>query len=463
VGVGSPGQAAARLTHFEGPGVLWANIPGPDLAAAGYREAEYLATGTATAFRATELPADGRFSLQPGGAAGFATRLLIRRPHSAEGFNGTLVVEWLNVSGGHDVAPEYTYLSAELIRRGYAWAGISAQWTGIEGGPAAVAGPDGGSGQTSRGLKTLDPARYRHLSHPGDAYCYDIYTQITRALLGSPMTGHPLQGLAVQKVLAVGESQSAATLSTYLNGIQPPSRLFDGFLIHSRAAGIAPLGQSGRPIDMAQVLRGEPTLIRSDQPVPTVVVQTETDLLGELGYVRARQPDSAWFRLWEVAGSAHGDKAQIGELEALLGCPEPVNRGQQLYVLRAALRHLDAWSRGGEAPPPAPRLGIHNAIAPATFATDPHGNAVGGVRTPSVDAPVAVLSGTARHGVPAICQLFGRTLPFTPARLRQLYPSVDDYLMQYRRAADAAISAGYVLADDRDELLAEAHPDLFTA
>lgn len=460
-GVAGRGPAAATLTRLEGPGVLRATTPGPDLAAAGYREIECVAAGTATAFRATDLPTDGRFSLQPDGAARFATRLLIRRPKSAQAFNGTLVVEWLNVSGGYDVAAEYTYLAAELIRRGYAWAGISAQWTGVEGGPASVAGPDGSNRQTNHGLKALDPRRYCDLSHPGDAYSYDIYTQTGRALR-SPTTSHPLQGLAVQKLLAVGESQAAATLTTYLNGVQPLSRLFDGFLIHSRAAGIAPLGEAACPISMAQVLSGEPTLIRSDQPVPALVVQTETDLLGELGYARARQPDSAWFRLWEVAGSAHADKAQIGELEPFLGCPDPVNRGQQRYVLRAALRQLDAWSRGERAPRSAARLAIHDGTEPATFITDTHGNAVGGVRTPSVDAPVAVLSGTARPGAPRICQLFGRTQPFTPARLRRLYPSVNDYLRQYRRATDAAISAGHVLDDDRDELLAEAYPELFT-
>jgi hypothetical protein len=130
--------------------------------------------------------------------ARFVTRLLVRPPKSPEAFNGTLVVESLNVTGGQDVAPEYTYLAVELIRRGYAWVGISAQRTGVEGGLAAVAGPRRGSGQASRGLNGLDPAPYRDLTHPGDAYCYDIYTQTARALL-SPTTGNPRQALTVQK------------------------------------------------------------------------------------------------------------------------------------------------------------------------------------------------------------------------------------------------------------------------
>ena len=58
--------------------------------------------------------------------------------------------------------------------------------------------------------------------------------------------------------------------------------------------------------------------------------------------------------LASVAGAAHADLFQIGEFESFLGCPDPVNRGQQAYVARAALRHLVAWAGGGPAAPSAP-------------------------------------------------------------------------------------------------------------
>ena len=66
-------------------------------------------------------------------------------------------------------------------------------------------------------------------------------------------------------------------------------------------------------------------MVRDDLDVPVIVVQTETDLLGHLNYLPARQPDSEWLRLWEVAGTSHADKFQIGEFEDFLGCPGPVN------------------------------------------------------------------------------------------------------------------------------------------
>ena len=134
----------------------------------------------------------------------------------------------------------------------------------------------------------------------------------------------------------------------------------------------------------------------------------------------------------------------------------PVNRGQQSFVLRAALRHLDRWARGGAPPPPAPRL----QTTDEGFVLDDNGNARGGVRTPAVEAPVATLSGRPWPGASIACRLFGSTVALPDARLRELYADRDAYLAAYARAADAAIGAGFVLAEDRDALLAEAEPGL---
>jgi hypothetical protein len=235
--------------------------------------------------------------------------------------------------------------------------------------------------------------------------------------------------------------------------------LFDGFLVHSRAGSAMPLGEPGRGIDLSVRISAEPTPIRDDTDVPVIMVQTEGDLFGRLAYLPARQPDSAHLRLWEVAGAAHADLFQIGEFESFLGCPDPVNRGQQAYVVRAALRWLESWARGGAAAPSADRLSVDGD----RFTLDPVGNVMGGVRTPVVDAPVEVLSGIAAPGASVICQLFGRTLPLSASALADQWPSRADYLATYEAATDAAIEAGFVLAEDRDAVLAEARPDLLPA
>ena len=431
---------------------------GPAIDEAGYDEAEFSASGTATSYTsATPLPADGTYELASADEADYATRIVVRRPADPDDFNGTVVVEWLNVSGGVDAAPDFTYVGDELLRGGYAWVGVSAQQIGIEGGPVAVEAPGAAEAGAGRGLQGIDPERYGDLHHPGDAFSYDIYTQVARALRSAGEVD-PLDGLDVERLLAVGESQSAFALTTYVNGVQPVARQFDGFLVHSRGGAAAPLGEADAGIDIAGSIVGQPTTIRTDGDAPVIVVETESDLIGVLGYLPARQPDGERFRLWEVAGTAHADKFQLGDTEDALGCAQPINRGQQVYVLRAALRHLDTWVADGTAPAEAPRLEVDEGGAAPTFVVDEVGNVAGGIRTPAVDAPVDVLSGMAPEGSSILCLLMGSTTPIPADQLAQLYASDDEYLAAYESATDGMIDAGFALADDREQILAEADP-----
>ena len=64
----------------------------------------------------------------------YRTRAVVRQPLDPRRWNGSAVVEWNNVSGGLDVAPDWDYVHRHLIREGFAWVGVSAQQAGIEGG-----------------------------------------------------------------------------------------------------------------------------------------------------------------------------------------------------------------------------------------------------------------------------------------------------------------------------------------
>lgn len=453
--VPGPRLETTELTGGEGVRLL-IGTETPDLAKAGYEEHEYAVSGKATSYTAADgkLPTDGRYDLIETDRADFTTRVVVRRPKDPKDFNGTVVVEWLNVSSGADTAPDYTYLADELLREGYGWAGVSAQQIGVEGGPVAVPTPLDEQSGAGKGLKTLDPARYGSLSHPGDAFAYDIYTQVARQMLATG-NGAPMGDLDVRRLLAVGESQSAFMLTTYANGVQPQTHLFDGFLIHSRGGSAAPLGEVGKGIDIATSLGGEPTIVRTDVEVPTMIVQTETDVLGLLDYYPARQDDTERIRLWEIAGTAHADHDQVGDAEQLLGCPDPVNRGQQGYVLRAALRDLDRWAKEPKAPPKAARLDVDTSGAKPTYEVDENGNVTGGIRTPAVDAPTQLLSGAAAPDASIVCALFGRTEPLPAERIAALYDDRAAYDAAYEKATDSAIEAGFVLPEDEKAILAE--------
>jgi hypothetical protein len=450
-----------RLEPMTGDGtVLTGSLADVDLAGAGYTQSEWRCAGSAHAYAAPGgLGADGRWVLEPTERADFATRVVVRVPADPERSSGTVVVEWLNVSSGADAAPVWGFAGPEITRAGHTWVGVSAQWAGVVAAPALV--DVGVAGLHA--LRRADPDRYGDLHHPGDAWCFDIYTQVTAAVVAATPDG-PLGGGRVDRVLAVGESQSAYALTTYANGVQPLTGAFEGFLIHSRGGPAMPLGEAGRGVDLEDGRADPAVRIRDDLAVPVLVLQTETDVLGHLDSLASRQPDTDRLRLWEVAGSAHADRSLVGDFEEILGCAEPVNRGQQRFVVRGALRHLVDWSAGGPPPPTADRLVIEDGDAPARaercFGTDDLGNVLGGVRTPCVDAAVEVLSGLCDPDASRVCRLFGRTVAVAPTVLRARYPSRQAYVAAYERATDAAIDAGYVLPEDRAALESYAHAEL---
>jgi hypothetical protein len=423
------------IPRVDGPLAGASGMPSPvDLADKGYVEQEFLLTGTATSYaRSGEWGRDGRWAASPAATAPFTTRAIVRRPAAPARFNGTVVVEWFNVSGGLDASPDFGYAHAELLRGGYIWVGVSAQSQGVE------------------AAKKDDPSRYGGLSHPGDAFAYDIYTQAGRAVRASELFGRDYDAKAV---IAAGESQSAILLTTYVNAIDPLVKVYDGFFVHSRFAVSAGLGGDGRP-------GPNPAYIRDDTEVPVLVVLSETDVGFNLD---TRQPDGANFRLWEIAGTAHADQYLINVFvppkpgqppSNPLGCTKPLNAANQHWVLKAALSHLNRWVRGGAPPAHAPRITM-SATDPRQIARDEHGNARGGIRLPELEAPVATLSGSASPGSPGFCILFGSTTPFDAALLARLYPDHDTYVAKYNAAVDRLLAAGFILEPDAADAKAAA-------
>jgi hypothetical protein len=425
--------------------------PGKPQRTPGLVEREYFAGGTATGYKAKATPVSGDWSLRPASRAGYRTRIVVRVPRQRSAFNGTVVVEWLNVSAGSDTDPDWAYAAAEFNRAGYAYVGVSAQQAGIDGSTLGDVASQLLPGVHVSGLRRSDPERYGSLHHPGDAYSYDIFTQVARALR-APGKVDVLDGLAPHRVIAIGESQSAARLTTYVNGVQPLTHEFDGFFIHSRGGGAAPLsgsGDTGTIVDGAYRIRPEPG-------VPVLVVETENDLT-VLRYYQAEQPDSRHIHVWEVAGTAHADAFVAGPALQQLHCDPRVNAGPQEFVVRAAISALDRWVRTGQAPASAPRLQRDGAV----LRRDAYGIALGGVRTPPVDVPVAVQSGEAAPGSKALCVLFGSSRAFAPAMLRRLYGTKAQYLTEFADATRQAVAAGYVLSADQGALQQQARQVTF--
>ena len=466
-GAGAADSSSTTLTPATGgKGTPFVAGTSFDLATVGYEQSEYFMEGTASAYTsAAPLSTDGKWSVTPAGTAPYKTRLLVHRPVDAKDFNGTVIVEWNNVSAGLDSAPIWIVAHDELIREGYAWVGVTVQRVGVEGGGASIV--------PNLDLKHNDPDRYGTLVHPGDSYSYDMYRQAGVTVRDD--AAQLLGGLKPKHLIAAGESQSAFRMTTYIDAIEPLSKgVYDGYLVYSRGDDGAALSQAPEP----DIKTPSPTLIRTDLSVPVMTFTTETDLIA-LDYLPARQPDTKRFRDWEVAGTAHADSytlvvgrddsgepsSDVQMFEAMLNppsgiysdiikCASPFNTGPTTYLLRSSINALNTWVVEGTPPPKAPRLQTTGNEA-APFALDANGNVKGGIRTPHVDAPVAALSGVGQTGK-NFCGLFGTTVAFDAAKVAALYPSHAAFVKAWNAATDKAVKAGFLLPADAKDIKAAA-------
>jgi len=445
-----------------------------DLKSRGYVEEEFFIEGTASRYN-TPAQADGTVidSGHP-----YKTRIVVRRPTSASRFNGTAVIEWNNVTAGHDLDIDWFQIHDYLMRNGYAWIGVTPQRIGVD------------------ALKVWNAKRYGTLdvTHDGtvqgDALSYDIFAQAAQAVR-KPGRVNVMGGLKVERMFAAGHSQSAGRLATYVNAVHPLAPLFEAVVVH---------GGGGR--------------IRTDLGnVKVWKLLAETDVLGS--QASSRQPDTNNFRSWEVAGTSHVDfpftsysrqlsqrdgspvapgftpaggrgaapagptagargaarggstapPAQTAATSApntvsstsgnTSGCEKPpYSRVPFYYVMNAAFDHLSRWVKEGKLPPSAPPLDTTSVGPPAVMARDAVGNVLGGIRLAQHAVPTAVNTG--QNGGAGFCRLYGSHEPFDAATLARLYPTHAGYVSAVKEVTEKNLKAGYILKYDADATIAEA-------
>ena len=407
----------------------WGTPDADELAARGYVVDEYTLEGVARGYELTQpggAPVDGRWEVAPYAEAPYRTRLLVVRPEHPGHFNGTVVVNWQNVSAG---AEPRTPAGDELYC-GYAWVGVSAQEVGIHGFPAGM-GRYGGRG---RPLVVQDPARYGDLHHPGDQASFDIFEQAGVAV-GPRRSAvvDPLAGLAVRRLIATGGSQSAMRLVAYLNAFHLDAPVFDGFLL-SVWEGRAPRPEEGA------IASGVRTAIRSDLTTPVVVVNSEFEAHHLAGLPVT---DTEHLRIWEVAGTPHG--VASGRAEQPDARRRVVNRLSIGPVHEAALRALHGWLTDGTPAPSQPRIAV-DAPGRPTLRRDELGNVVGGIRLPELEAPTheyhGVAFGTGR------APLFGAARPLDDEAVRARFPTRAAYVARWHDAVDALVATGALRPED---------------
>lgn len=397
----------------------------------GYIEEEFFIEGTANTY-ATPTLATGTV-LTSGNP--YKTRIVVRRPKQAHRFNGTVILEWQNVTAGYDIDASWIGGNgAHFMRSGYAWVGVSAQRVGVH--------------QAGTGLEAWSPVRYGSLDVTAggtlltDQLSYDIFSQAAQAVM-HPVGVDPLAGLDRKLILASGASQSASRLTIYYNSIEPLAGLFDGYLL----------------------LVGGST-VRSDLGIPVFKVQSETEAGFAAAGLATLQPDSDIHRIWQVAGAAHADRTFLEGVVANATrdsipttppglCTNPEGSEVRLYhVVSQAHDLLVRWAKTGAPPPTAPRIETVAPTPPTTIARDSLGLALGGIRHPDIAAPTALNTG--QNGGPSFCVLFGTHVPFDQATLDALYPRHGHYVTDVLFSTLDNLVHGYIGIKDAVVIVTDA-------
>ena len=406
----------------------------------GYIEEEYFIEGTANRYTDPEMQNSAIID----GGHPYRTRLIVRRPRAEDRFNGIVVVEWLNVTGGADKDIDWWQSGHHFVRNGYAFVAVSAQQMGID------------------TMKEWSPQRYGSLdtthggSVSGDALSYDIFSAVGKAIRrqGAPSAAGEvdiLGGLLAEQILATGHSQSASRLAVYLNNVHPLDPVYDGVMVH---------GGGGR--------------IRDDQSVKIFKIMAETDMPRRAAMP---QPNTETFRQWEVAGTSHVDVpfeiewSRVRLLRDNLplsgaaprdpGCELPAHSTVPFRdVMNAAFEHLVAWVRDDVPPPPGEPLQVARMLPELTFARDEYGNVLGGIRL--AEHVVATAKNTGMNSGPSgFCRLYGSHEPFDQATLTRLYPSHAAYVDAVKEVVQQNLEAGYILPFEADLTIRQAEASSF--
>jgi len=407
-----------------------------DLANRGFIEEEFFFEGTANTYNVNPALPKLDTAMVTGSGHFYRTRMIVRRPLAAEDFNGTVVMEWQNVTAGYEADALWLASHDHLMRRGYAWIGVSVQRNGVH--------------TPVLGLRAWSPARYGTLdvtdngTITNDGLCWDIFSQAAQSVR-HPQGVDPMGGLQVQRIFAVGWSQSAVRLTSYHNSIHPLARDFDAFGM---------MGVDG------QVLLP----LRTDLDVKVFKVLSETNVAGNAiapsqAFLRPGEPNSDHFRRWEVAGAAQLGFHEVQEAAPLQARDLPPAPAQTCYLppmthipihfaANAAYDHMVDWVKHNVEPP----IGADIEVASQTtqisvLARDTFSNVLGGIRLSQHAVPTATNTGL-NSPVASICRYMGSYVPFDQPTLDALYPEHGTYVSNVAQTTIENLRDGFIVVED---------------
>jgi alpha/beta hydrolase family protein len=402
-----------------GPGPMFNSAsslpPGKELAAFKYEAHEYFVSGTANG--------------QP-----YNTRIVVRRPANPSAFSGLVLAESMHSSGA---AHMFEFTSIYTMSSGHIAVDMLTS--------------------SPQQFVQMNEARYKDLRVAG-GQTNEIIAQIGALI----RTGKPLGGLSVRKMVLSGTSMSAGVLINYLPAhmvYRTPEmqRIFDGFMPTSNGSTV------------------------QDIDVPLIQLPTMHEVVGNITTRQDSDEPGKQYRLYEFAGIAHVDTRDSVRFKPN-PCAQPISEFPNQAYMSVGLHHLFQWVDKGIVAPRAERVWLdqdeHNDGS--RMVLDEQGNPRGGIRNPYVDVPTAkyvirppaitplianpsawIVANGGQTGANLMCGLAGAQLPFSQAKLKELYKSRKNYASMVEKRLTELEKAGWSLPVYRETILADANKVTF--
>jgi hypothetical protein len=428
-----------ELPTLRGPLPTWEPAAGSGYAASlaadragldrfGYVEEEYLLAGSADAFD----PDGVRIATD----VAYTTRVVLRRPAELSAFSGSVLLDPLHVI---NEAPASWMCAEWIMANGHAWVGVTIHNSsyvrryGFPGGIDVLRRFDVGRYQTLHLAEFDRPPRLR--SYPGPNT--DSFALKWHMAMAHPQ-GYPIAAALAHLLKSTRELLEGRTQRVYGCGFSQTANFWRLFLDggwHERMR----LTDGGASID-AYALIVSPAPVHHPADAVLVNVLSESEMVGTIVQMQAQVPadsDVPPVRGIELPGAPHLIGDITGDSQDHQHTNEPY-----LAFLRSMFTNLDSWVRGGPPMPHVPRV-QRDPRSIDSLGRDEHGNALGGLRPPWLEAP------RAQYLPRCACRpTTGEVVPFTSDQLGRLYPSDSDYQRRWDRAVSRLLEDRLLLAED---------------